>query len=260
MRTIIKPSHLHHFFLRTILLIATASLVNLPQLVIAQTNQNSAIQSTIYYDPPTPDPPNQGEPGGRGQGGGQRGCDVVALVPLTQATNQASAWGLTTSDRPTFWFHLQRPQSAMSDINVELSLQKRDQPGTNAQTNLTLPKVQPGVISFAAPTSLTVNQPYQWSLKVYCNQDEQFVQAQGTIRRVNLSSTAQQQLKTAKNPVEKAVIYAKNGIWFDALNTLANQVQTTQDRNAIVAWRDLLNQVNLGKSASAPIVPCCTNQ
>jgi hypothetical protein len=260
MRSIIKPSHLNHFFLRTILLITTASLVNLPQLVIAQTHQNSSVQPTIYYDPPTPDPPNQGEPGGRGQGGGQRGCDVVALVPLTQATNQASAWGLTTSDRPTFWFHLQRPKSVVSDINVELSLQQQDQPGTNAQTDLTLPKVQPGVISFTTPMPLEVNQSYQWSLKVYCNQDEQFVQARGSIRRVNLSSAAQQQLKTTKNPVEKAVIYARNGIWFDALTTLANQVQTAQDRNAIAAWRDLLNQVNLGTSASAPIVPCCINQ
>ncbi|MCY7320311.1 MAG: DUF928 domain-containing protein [Phormidesmis sp. CAN_BIN36] len=68
----------------------------------------------------------------------------------------------------------------------------------------------------------------------------------------------QQALATAKTPLERAMNYAKYGIWYDALSELGTQIRTSKNNNAIAAWNQLLQQQNL--TAPPTITPCCTTK
>jgi hypothetical protein len=255
-----NPLHLSTISFTTVLTLGAMATTSLPRSSAAPVLSQAPIQSTIRYNPPPP-PPNQGEPGDRGQGGAQRGCEVTALVPITKTNDRSLAWGTTTRDRPTFWLHLQRPNNITTNLNLQLELKALNQPQHSSHTsNFTLEEVPAGIISFTPNNTvppLEVNQTYHWSLKVYCNQDEQFVRTQGTIRRVALSAETQKQLN-GKTPLEQASVYARQGIWFEALTTLGTEIRNSQDEGAIATWQSLLKQANLQRSATAPITACCT--
>jgi hypothetical protein len=206
---------------------------------------------SIRFVPPTP--PDPGEPGGRGQGGGSRGAcrpyqSVSALVPQ-------SGWGLTTSDRPTLWFNL--PQGLEEGVVMEWVV--RDKTGNSiVKTRLKAPKTPPGVISLSVPPTpaLKVNQPYRWTFSIYCDPQEpdQPLIVRGRIQRSVLSPQLQAQIASAA-PLEKAALYAENGIWYDSLTTLGLQLQTQKDPTIAAAWTALLRQEKLVPSGA--IVPCC---
>ncbi|HBL62575.1 MAG TPA: hypothetical protein DDZ80_30590, partial [Cyanobacteria bacterium UBA8803] len=60
-------------------------------------------------------------------------------------------------------------------------------------------------------------------------------------------------------PIEQVSLYAANGIWFEALNTLANLYRPYSEQKSIAAaWVSLLEQVNLGSFNQVPFAPCCT--
>lgn len=258
MKNLMNSLYLSTISLTTVLTLGIPGLM-MPRSFATPILSQAPRQSTIRYNPPPP-PPNQGEPGDRGQGGGQRGCDVTALVPTIKDNNRFLAWGATTSDRPTFWLHLQRPRNITTDLNLQLELKSLSQPQSSQVANFTLKKVPSGIISFT-PTDtippLQVNQIYRWSLKVFCNQDEQFARTRGIIRRVALSTETQKQLN-GKTPLEQASLYAERGIWFEALTTLGTEIRHSQEKEAIATWQALLKQANLQQSATAPITPCCT--
>lgn len=242
---------------------------NLPsQLAQAQTpDAQSQPTPSIYYSPPTP--PSRGTPEGRPQGGGRPGKDnqceqyrsLKALVPLAKTGTQAFLWGQTAVDRPTFWFYA--PAGLTAEVPVEFAL--RDQSGSTVyKTAVKTPETPGGVFRLSLPETapkLQTDQLYSWTLSVFCSSGEvdRPLIMQGLIKRVDLSPQLQQQLAAAKTPVERAVIYAKHGIWYEGLTTLGVQrVAQPNDRVAAMAWADLLRQVNLKQPASTAIVPCCS--
>jgi crotonobetainyl-CoA:carnitine CoA-transferase CaiB-like acyl-CoA transferase len=114
-----------------------------------------------------------------------------------------------------------------------------------------LMKVQPDA-------DLEVGKKYHWFFKVKtvceANQPPALSYVEGWIQRQAVTSVLGNRLTTA-TPQQSARLYAEAGIWYDALNTLAeahfanpNEVSLTQD------WTELLRSVGLEQFASQPPV------
>lgn len=220
----------------------------------------------VFVSPKTPN--GLSRVSGRRTGMGSRNnCPAVsipltALAPLTrqQKVNQKPdigvVGGLTTSERPTFWFYVPYTQDNRN-LRAEFSLQ--DSTGEDIYRNkaIALP-AKPGVIGVSLPDtvkSLEVNQSYRWYFKIRCNQQTASlpVYVEGEIQRINLDSGVTEELFAA-NPQQKIAIYAKEGIWFDALNMLAQLRQSSQDASVKKDWQSLLQSANLDNISTAPLV------
>ncbi|MEB3355727.1 MAG: DUF928 domain-containing protein [Synechococcales bacterium] len=205
-------------------------------------------------------PPDVGTPSGRQRGGASRGpCRnyeaLTALVPTVGDT----VWGLTASDHPTFWFSL--PTTLTPETAVEFTLQ--DEFNTPVYTTrFTAPGAQAGLIQIAVPLTaqpLTVNQTYSWALAIYCDPARPFasVSVSGTVKRLALPQAPTSQPATAPS-LEQAKVYAAEGFWHDALNTLAVLYRSDAGQPQVAAaWADLLRQGGLEAIANQPITPCC---
>lgn len=233
-------------------------------------SQFSNAQQQINFSPPTP--PDPGTPSDRGQAGGSRGpCDDVypgltALVPSPRADMPDDRWGLTVSDRPTVWFNV--PTGIAAGTLIEWRL--RDVHGkTLYKTSTRLPKTNPGVIALSIPATMPLAiATYQWDFALYCDSagssadpnnptfDQPLVR-KGRIQRVATPPALQQELKQAKTSLDQAKLYARYGVWYDALTVLGAQIQKTQNKEAVLdAWSDLLRQQKLeGKITT--VTDCC---
>ncbi|MBW4572865.1 MAG: DUF928 domain-containing protein [Tolypothrix carrinoi HA7290-LM1] len=208
---------------------------------------------------------------GRRTGMGSRdNCPAVttaltALVPLREEQRVSKqtdkpisgiVGGLTTSERPTFWFYVPYTQDLTASAEFILQDSAENDIYRNA---LSLP-TKPGVIGVSLPSnaSLQVGKTSRWYLKVRCNQQQTAsvpIYVEGDIQRVNLDSRVMQQLEAAVDPRQKVAIYAANGIWFDSLTMLA-QLRQKNPNDASVAsdWQSLLKSVNLDNVTTAPLV------
>jgi Domain of Unknown Function (DUF928) len=232
-------------------LMAQTSPLSKPKTPIVATN--------FEPPPPPPGPP----PGGRIRGGAKRDrCPQVqppltALAPSTeQAGSIINVWGLTTVERPTFWFYV--PYSKSSDYPADfVLLDGKNKPVYS--TPVTLPE-KPGIIAVKLPEnvpSLQVGQRYRWFFNVNCSgKGEQSppIYVQGAIQRVDPSAAVAQQLQTAQ-PRQRVTIYAKNGYWYETATTLAQLiVQNPQDSSLLNEWRTLLGSIGLSDIGDKPIV------
>jgi hypothetical protein len=187
---------------------------------------------------------------------------LTALVPLQEQPNVGeqtaksvvgAVGGLTTSERPTFWFYVPYTQD-LANLSSEFILQ--NSVGQDVYRSAIALPLKPGVVGIPLPNtvrSLQVGQTYHWYLKVHCNQVASVpVYVEGDIQRVNLNSHIMQQL--VADPQKKALIYAKEGIWFDALTMLARKrLSNPNDASVKEDWQSLLQSVNLGHIGTAPL-------
>lgn len=230
-----------------------------------QTVQAQTLTKTIQYIPPaTQEKP--GEPRGRRRGGGSRGpCkqyeNLTALVPLTNTGSKDIVWGQSTSQTPTFWFSV--PDKLTPKVPIELVIQD-EADNFVYQTKFNSPETPTDIISITAKPQipLVAGKSYNWTFSIYCDPEKPSasVYVRGTMTHVALNPTIEKQLQLAKDPLERAAIFAKNGIWYNALTTLGEQIQNTKGKNLEItsAWDELLKQVNLNNTISAPVVSCCT--
>lgn len=226
----------------------------------AQSAEQPSIQNTqtIFNDPT---PPRQGSPTGRQRGGASRGpcrqfASLTALVPATKG----KVWGQTISDRPTFWFYLPHPLTEQTPIEFTL----QDSTDTDVySTRLAVANIEPGLIRLQMPASakaLEVGKSYTWTFSVYCDptKPSSAVFVKGMIQRTAPDATLQNRLKTL-SALDQTRLYAANGLWYDAFDTLATLYrQQLNDRQLSSIWATLLKQVNLGDLTTAPFSSCCT--
>jgi hypothetical protein len=244
----------------TSLLVSQTSILATPH-PLSPDSENIINLETKSVETPPP-PPDEPPPGGRVRGGAKRGAcpaDVVkltALVPFTEsAPSVINVWGLTTAEHPTLWFYV--PIAKNPDHPAEFVLQDQESNPIYHQ-DITLQN-QPGVIGVSLPTnapSLALNKRYRWFFTIYCDREKQLppIYVEGVIQRVNLSKTITQQLKVAL-PLQRFAIYAKNGIWHEALTTLAQLRQNNPQNTALESqWQDLLTNAGFGEEAKQPIL------
>ncbi|HBB35987.1 MAG TPA: hypothetical protein DC064_30475 [Cyanobacteria bacterium UBA9273] len=239
----------------------TLGLSSVGQITLSQSvpSQQNIQQTQIIFNDPTP--PSQGSPSGRQRGGASRGpCRQFEALTALVPANHGIVWGRTTSERPTFWFYL--PNQLTAQTPVEFVLQDAAD-NYVYNTRFTAPETKSGLINLEMPStvkSLEVGKTYSWTLSVYCDPDKPStsVFVKGTIERVNLDAALKNRLQGA-TPIEQVSLYAANGIWFEALNTLANLYRPYSEQKSIAAaWVSLLEQVNLGSFNQVPFAPCCT--
>nr|AAA21549.1 ORF2 [Nostoc sp. PCC 7120 = FACHB-418] len=221
----------------------------------------------IRFNPPPP-PPDRGLPGNRGEGASRGDCTALdlpltALVPsYEQRLNQGAGettitqvWGLTSVEQPSFWFYVPYNQSSIQAIEFVL---KTDQ-------NNAVPKIYqyPQYLewfecNYKDYGFLETNKPYHWFFKVrvVCNPNQSATldYVEGWVQRVNLDAALRDEFKQLL-PQEQASIYAKNGIWYDALTTLAELLLTgSQHLGVAEDWKNLLKVIKLEKMSTKLLI------
>lgn len=228
-----------------------------PSALRQASDMSSGDLRRVAFDPPPP--PDQGAPGHReGTAGRCDNCPPVyppltALVPAYKTSDQVqSVLGYTLVEHPTFWFYI--PQRITSDNLPVFLLQ--DENGleiykTTLQTTVSLP----GVVSLHLPdrvASLEVGKRYHWIFIV----EGAFVD--GWVERSAPNPKLMTQLKAA-TPRERVALYAANGIWYEALTTLASlRQQQPKDTTLFADWAALLQATALNDITPKPIVQCCS--
>lgn len=221
--------------------------------VIAQTLESSQI---VFNDPK---PPNRGSPEGRQRGGGSRKgpCDRYRLLAALVPNPQAIVFANTVSAHPTFWLYI--PEPLMPEASIEFALLDAEdsQADYTYKTTLKATEVKSGLVRLSVPPTaspLAKDKPYLWTFTLACNAkpaDAVFVQ--GIIQRVGLTPQQEKQLTTL-SPLEQAKFYAANGIWHEALDTLAGQYRLNpQQAQLSTLWKSLLQQVGLQDLAAKPL-------
>jgi len=236
--------------------------------------------SSINFTPPPP-PPNRSAAGQRG-GAASRGCgkgmeSLMALAPdykqnisskQGETIPVTKIWGLTTDDYPTFWFFVPYDKSSITEMEFVIKDKSQKPSKTIYRKFLDKPE-KPGIISVdtkKAIEPLQVGQTkhqkkYHWflKLKVKCS-PQQSVESKfvdGWIERVNLNANLTKSIQQA-TPVQKAALYAENGIWHDAL-TVLGKTRSNQPDNAssLANWTTLLKSEELDSLANYPLINCC---
>jgi len=243
----------------------TSLLGSLTSVVAKPTSQASGRSQVVRFNPPPP-PPGP-PPGGRPIGGASRGgslsvcppvkTELTALAPFTEEPGTVkNVWGLTTVERPSWLFYV--PYIKNSAYPAEFVLQDQ-QSNPIYQKAIALPE-RPGVIRVSLPANappLEVGKQYRWFFSIYCDQQKESppIYVEGVIQRVNLKQATVQELNTAE-PLKRFAIYAQNGIWYEALTTLAELRQKNPKNTAVQSeWQNLLGSIRLDKLAAEPILP-----
>lgn len=217
----------------------------------------------VSFVPPPP-PPDQEAPSGRARGGASRGsCNnqqdkkrLTALVPVTSK----SVWGLTVTEFPTFWFYV--PDALTPEIPIEFVLQDEED-NYIYKTTFKLSGTPPGIVSVplsSMKAPLEIGKKYYWTFLIGCDLQEpsNSIFVKGTVQRVAMNPVLMNQLKAATQR-ERIALYAANGIWHEALTTLAELRRTEPGDAALAAtWENLLQYVDLQDIAKEPIGQCCT--
>ena len=198
--------------------------------------------------PATPPPP----PGRRQPGGSLSGEQAVcperpqALTAITPV----DVHGKTLSEHPTFWFYT--PYTADEVQSGEFSILTRNEDQRIYETSFILPE-QPGLVSVTLPDDGSVNleagQYYHWYLSLSC--------VSATEAKTNLNIDGWVQRLEPTPELEVQVGNPSSDIWYDVVDNLAIQMQTSPDENETEleqAWVELLNSVDLSEFIQKPII------
>ncbi|AOX00223.1 hypothetical protein BJP34_12865 [Moorena producens PAL-8-15-08-1] len=199
--------------------------------------------------------PPKGAPGKRKGAGSRNDCPFEEFIALVPGTN----FGLTTSERPTFWFYVSSSQSRRWQAQFWL----QDKEGNQVYQETFRLQNTPGIVKITLPETvspLVVEDLYRWHFSVICNGTgrlkDDFVY--GGVERISITSDLEKQLE-GKNPRKRIAVYAQQGLWFDALTSLAElRLANPEDKSLDQDWMELLQQVGLEEIDSKPLVDCCT--
>lgn len=283
MKLLLQPMKL---ILPTVLILG--GVIQYPMLVKAQTQVPNSSQQPASSNKPVSPQSNQSRPvfrwtkppaglstiSGRNSGMGSRNLcpdvqiPLIALVPFQERNSAKNSgnksvsatsmdvWGLTTDERPSFWFYVPYTKD-IANASAEFVLQD-SQENEVYQNAVSLPE-KPGVISVNLPSTtapLEVGKTYRWFFKVNCSGQESAsipIHVEGDVQRINLNSNLANQIATAQ-PQEQIAFYAENGIWFDALNLLAQLRKANPNNASLVSdWQSLLESIRLGNIAKVPL-------
>ncbi|MBE9166252.1 DUF928 domain-containing protein [Pleurocapsales cyanobacterium LEGE 06147] len=198
----------------------------------------------------------EGLPTYRRGGGSRGGClanrgQLVALIP-------ENAVGKTTAALPKLFFYI--PQDDLPQA-VTLEFVLRDRQDKLVYESFFTTDGKSGIVSVDLPESskskeLKTNEQYHWYLSMICDPQNRSrdVVVKGWIQRVEIEPAIEQKLARS-NPLERASLYQKQDLWYDALSTLAEQKQAVDSQLRVTAkWTELLESVGLGDLAGAQFI------
>jgi hypothetical protein len=186
-------------------------------------------------------PPSRGAPASR-VGGGSRGTGLVAseldvLVP--------EHTGLTSRSQPTLYWYLSEPVDARLDVTViddtkidPLLEQVIGIPETGGIQSLDLATVG---------TTLEPGIEYRWFVSLTTDEKQRSsdIVTSGTIKFIKPDAALENRIAGA-DELAMARIYAEDGIWYDAIDSLSRAIQQNPGDSGLRAQRAaLLDQVGL---------------
>jgi hypothetical protein len=178
------------------------------------------------------------------------------LTALTPNNNVVT----TVSGNPTLFWYVPKTQAK----SAEFVLFDKDREKLNEIYRTTVAvKGTPGIVKLSIPASVSLERgkQYLWKFSVICESENgggaPFVA--GAIERTALNWMEQRKLAAAKEPLQKAEVYAEAKVWQETLSLVAQlRYERPYDFRVNNAWRDLLSSVQLGAISSEPLVECCT--
>ncbi len=179
--------------------------------------QNTAKIKSIIYTPPSTPERKRNRPW-QGNGAGSRS---ICLTPTNAQTLIAPVnhTGLTSKSHPTFSIYF----AEVPNLTVRMSVKDRDNQKVVWIGDLEVKKT--GISTFSLPKELVGLKPgidYTWAVAMICDRDDRFqdIFTEVPIKRVEISSQLKGELLDTKNPIEKAKVLAKAGLFYDALGEL----------------------------------------
>ncbi len=203
-------------------------------------------------------PGDLGLPGPR-EGAGTRGCVFGNPGSLTLLMPDNNV-GWTTAAYPQF--HWYTPINVASFVEFTLYRADPEDEGDRTQVYQSQFAVSgdAGIASLQLPADsglppLEVDQLYYWQVAIFCNPDsaEGDLQAGGWVERREPDAALASALAAAPQS-EIVGLYAANGYWFDAVNSLVTLRQDHPEDAAVqMRWMELLNSVGLSALADQPL-------
>src|SRR5713101_5962004 len=206
--------------------------------------QNAAAQ---LEDIVTYKPPQRGAPGGR-EGAGTRGLGG-ALLTLAVLTPKEHT-GLTVQEQPVLYWYL----SQETQHPVDIILTDRQSVKPLLETRLP-PPLQPGIqlVRLADYNiRLAPGVVYKWSVALVTDptQHSRDIVTAGTIERIEVPDELRSQLVQADKRIS-ARLYATAGLWYDAIATLSELIDTVPQDTLLRQQRaTLLDQEDLTEAAA----------
>jgi len=191
-------------------------------------------------------PPKLGAPSNRA-GGGTRG--VIFDRPVLSVLVPEHT-GLTIHAQPTLYWYVSRPINR--PISVKITSDSMSSPLLDTAI---LPPIPAGILALPLAqydTHLVTGVHYQWGLELAIDpaQPSPPLWSSGAIEREAPSPEFLAKLNQAV-PSDLPALYAKKGLWYDALDSLSAFIQVAPDDLALRQHRaSLLEQVGLHEAAA----------
>ncbi|NMF61128.1 DUF928 domain-containing protein [Pseudanabaena yagii] len=166
------------------------------------------------------------------------------LIPLLPT----SKFGITYSSNPKFYAYIPKT----SAVAVVFTLENQDGQGI-AQKRLELTNT-PSIVSTQFDQPLEIGKDYKWLVSVVCVADDpEDTFSEGIVRRVKPNLALVGKLEKASD-IERVELYAKSGIWYEALANLA-KLRLAQPNNPEIKamWINLLKSSGLESLAIYPV-------
>ena len=240
---------------RTLLLLTSLFLLGGLSAWSPQLDLPSALAKSVFK---IPKPPNLGAPGTASAGASRSEVALTALVPITPE----AVGGYTTLERPTFWFYNPYAAAPVAPLPqrelVGLKLTLKDDQAKLVDSIVVPLPTKAGLlpVRLSKTVKLGFDRPYRWSLQARVQQPSStmldIIVVDGWIQREKLTPKLAQALQTATLK-EQFQLFRQNGIWFDALASLA-ELRAICPQDAVLAkeWVNLLISADLPQ----PVVNC----
>lgn len=186
-------------------------------------------------------------------------CGNFIPIGLTALIPQSNI-GITLAEYPTFFLYIPKANLARVEKAYLTIINKKEEVVYKKNMKLKTPDSIVNIDFSNTPSlpPLEVGKTYRWSFVAIFDEGDPSNSAEvtGWIKRVSIDSKLQHKLDTAL-PQEKPAIYASNGLWYDALTSLA-KLRCSYPNNATLSsdWKFLLQQVGLSAIAIKPLAQC----
>jgi hypothetical protein len=203
-------------------------------------------------------PPNRPLAKVRTDSTGTRGCETNRNVAQAFLLSPDNHFGETSLARPTLMWYVANARFASVTV-VEQGV-----PAPLLEK--TLPVPQNGVMQVEMPVGspeLKPGKDYRMTVTVHCSASRpsnSLAFAQAFISRITPSAELTRQLAGAKTPLERARIYAQQGVWYDAIAAYYQASLTNPDaRDEMLAMLDQVQLSNVADFARKNLQATKTN-
>ena len=156
--------------------------------------------------------------------------------------------GNTISEQPTLYWSISQALSAQFELTLKPIMPPGSfefpEPLIDKTLHLSVNKGIQALSLVQHNAKLDINTQYEWSISLVCDSENPSINIfdSGIIKRVEPSNTLNERIKGA-NERQLPYIYAENGVWYDALDTLSRLIQ--KDNSLSTVRASLLKQGGL---------------